>query len=172
MAATTSSGKNSAPDVAEHYSHERFMCAALEEARLALEAGDIPVGAVVVHDGEIVSTGRNAVESERNDLLHAEHTAVARIPQFLWRRRRECTVYTTMEPCAMCLGAIVYSAIDRIVWGASDPLAATHAAVEATPYYGRRTLVLLGGVLEAECQALLNEYVRRNARRGYLFKAV
>ncbi len=71
-----------------------------------------------------------------------------------------------------CASAIVYSAIDRIVWGASDPLAATHAAVEATPYYGRRTLVLLGGVLEAECQALLNEYVRRNARRGYLFKAV
>jgi tRNA(adenine34) deaminase len=154
----------------EHYAHERFMRAALEEARLALAAGDIPVGAVVVHDGEVVGRGRNAVESQRNDLLHAEHTAIAQIPQFLWRHRRECTVYTTLEPCAMCLGAIVYSAIDRIVWGASDPLAATHTAIEATPYYGRRKLVLLGGVLEAECQMLLNEYVRRIGRRGYLFK--
>lgn len=139
---------------------------------MALDAGDIPVGAVVVHGGEIVSTGRNGVESGRNDLLHAEHVAVARIPQLLWSRRRACTVYTTMEPCAMCLGAIVYSAIDRIVWGASDPLAATHASVNATPYYNRRKLVLLGGVLEADCQALLNEYVRRSARRRYLFKAI
>lgn len=156
----------------ERYSHERFMRAALEEARLALDEGNIPVGAVVVHDGEVVSTGRNAVESRRNDLLHAEHSAVARIPGFLWSHRRQCTIYATMEPCAMCLGAIVYSAIDRIIWGASDRLCATHAAVAATPYYGQRRLVLLGGVLEAECQALLNEYVLRTPGRDYLFKAI
>ena len=72
----------------------------------------------------------------------------------------------------MCLGAIVYSAIDRIVWGASDRLSATHATIEGTPYYSRRKLVLLGGVLEAECQALLNEYVRRDPRRHYLFKPI
>ena len=125
---------------------------------------------MVVRDGEIVSTGRNAVDSMRDDLLHAEHAAVARIPHLLWDRRRRCTVYTTMEPCAMCLGVIVYSAIDRIVWGASEPLAATHAALEATPYYRMRKLVLAGGVLEAECQALLDAYVERHPERPYLFK--
>src|SRR5574340_1420597 len=121
-------------ELEELHAHERFMRVALGAARIALDGGNIPVGAVVVHNGEIVSTGRNAVESGSNDLLHAEHTAVARIPQLLWSRRRACTIYTTMEPCAMCLGTIVYSAIDRIVWGASDRLAATHAAVEAIPY--------------------------------------
>lgn len=144
------------------------MRAALAEARIALDEGNIPVGAVVVHDGEIVSAGRNAVDSTRNDRLHAEHVAVARIPQLLWDRRRRCTVYTTMEPCAMCLGVIVYSAIDRIVWGASDPLAATHATVEVIPYYRMRKLILLGGVLDDECQALLNAYVERHPARSYL----
>lgn len=161
---------DSAHPLEEHHSHERFMRAALAEARIALDEGNVPVGAVVVHDGEIISTGRNAVESMRNDLLHAEHKAVARIPHLLWDRRRRCTVYTTMEPCAMCLGVIVYSAIDRIVWRGSDPLAATHAAVEATPYYRMRKLVLLGGVLENECQALFNAYVERHRARPYLFK--
>lgn len=83
------------------HAHERFMRLALDEARIALETGDIPVGAVIVHDGEVVSTGRNATESQRNDLLHAEQVAVSRIPQFLWTHRRQCTLYTTLEPCAM-----------------------------------------------------------------------
>ncbi|HEX8738510.1 MAG TPA: nucleoside deaminase [Casimicrobiaceae bacterium] len=163
-------GNDIAHPLEEHHSHERFMRAALAEARIALDEGNIPVGAVVVHDGEIVSTGRNAVDSMHNDLFHAEHVAVARIPHLLWDRRHRCTVYTTMEPCAMCLGVIVYSAIDRIVWGASDSLSATHATVEVTPYYRMRKLVFLGGVLEAECQALLNAYVERHRARPYLFK--
>lgn len=152
------------------HAHERFMRLALDEARIALETGDIPVGAVIVHDGAVVSTGRNATESQRNDLLHAEQVAVSRIPQFLWTHRRRCTLYTTLEPCAMCLGVSVYSAIDRIVWGASDPLCATEATIACTPYYAKKRLILLGGVLASESQELLNEYVRRTPVRPYLHR--
>lgn len=155
----------------EHYGHERFMRTALEEARAALEAGDIPVGAVIVHETEIVARGRNAIESLRDDLHHAEHHAISQIPEFLWRHRRACTLYSTLEPCAMCVGTAVYSAIDRLVWGASDPLCHTDAMIACVPYYNRRRLVMLGGVLKDECEALLDEYVRRNPRRPYLSKA-
>jgi len=143
---------------------------ALAEAVQALVAGDIPVGAVVVFDGEVVSRGRNATETLRSDLAHAEHDAVSRIPEFLWTHRRQCTVYTTLEPCAMCLGSIVYSSVDRVIYGAGDPLCATDATIRCTPYYNRRRLVLIGGVLEAECQALLNAYHERNPIRPYLYK--
>ncbi|MFO1313782.1 MAG: nucleoside deaminase [Burkholderiales bacterium] len=159
------------PMYEQHHSHERFMLEALMEARAALHAGDIPVGAVIVHDGNVISSGRNRIDSARNDLLHAELSAISKVPEFLWSHRRQCIVYTTLEPCSMCLGTIVYSAIDRIVWGASDPLCATHATIECTPYYNRRRLQLVGGVLEPECQALLNEYVRRDPRRPYLRKS-
>ncbi len=158
--------------LADHHDHARFMHEALLEARIALDAGDIPVGAVIVHNGEIVARGRNATDSQRNDLLHAEHVAVASIPTFLWEHRRQCIVYTTLEPCAMCLGAMLYSAIDRVVWGASDPLCATHDTVACTPYYRQRGLVLCGGVLEAESQALLNAYHERNPIRPYLAKKI
>lgn len=154
--------------VTEDYAHDRFMRIALEEARAALDAGDIPVGAVIVHGTDVIARGRNAIESREDDLHHAEHHAISRAPQFLWRHRRQCTLYSTLEPCALCLGAAVYSAIDRLVWGAGDPLCATARMMEVVPYYGRKRLVLLGGVLQDECQALLDEYVRRNPRRPYL----
>lgn len=157
-------------ELPELHAHERFMQVALDEARLALDAGDIPVGAVIVHNGEVVSTGRNATESQRNDLLHAEQVAVSRIPQFLWAHRRRCTLYTTLEPCAMCLGAAVYSAIDRIVWGASDPLCATLATIGCTPYYAKKRLILIGDVLAKDSQELLNEYHRRTPIRPYLYR--
>lgn len=159
------------PGLPDLHDHERFMRLALAEARLALEAGDIPVGAVIVHDGEPVSSGRNCIESQRNDLLHAEQVAVSRIPQFLWTHRRQCVLYTTLEPCAMCFGVAVYSAVDRIVWGASDPLCATQATIAVTPYYNRRRLVLVGGVLADECEALLAEYHRRTGIRPYLARS-
>lgn len=153
-----------------HYAHERFMALALNEARIALEEGNVPIGAVVVLGDEVVASARNLIETAEDDTLHAEAAAIRRIPQVLWRNRRRCTVYTTMEPCAMCLGTIIYSSVDRIVWGASDPLCATHATIECTPYYRKKRLVLLGGVLERECQELLNEYVRRSPKRPYLHK--
>lgn len=153
------------------YEHERFMRIALEEARAALAAGDIPVGAVIVHGDEVVARGRNAIESRRDDLHHAEHHAISQVPEFLWLHRRRCTLYSTLEPCAMCVGAAVYSAIDRLVWGASDPLCHTDAMIASVPYYNGRKLVTLRGVLEDECQALLEEYVRRNPRRPYLSKS-
>lgn len=153
-----------------YHSHERFMRMALQDARIALEAGDVPVGAVLVHNGEIVSIGLNQIESRRNDMLHAENTALWKAAPFLWEHRRECVLYSTLEPCALCFGAAAYSSVDRFVWGASDPLCATHAMTECVPYYKRKRFVLLGGVLEQECQELLNEYVRRSPIRPYLAK--
>lgn len=152
----------------DDYEHERFMRIALEEAQAALEAGDIPVGAVIVHGTDVVARGRNAIESREDDLHHAEHHAISQIPNFLWRHRRQCTLYSTLEPCALCVGAAVYSAIDRLVWGAPDPLCGTARMIESVPYYRKKRLVTFGGVLGEECQALLEEYVRRDPRRPYL----
>lgn len=152
----------------DDYEHERFMRVALEEARVALEAGDIPVGAVIVHGTDVVARGRNAIESLKDDLHHAEHHAISQVPAFLWRHRRQCTLYSTLEPCALCVGAAVYSAIDRLIWGAADPLCGTQRMIDSVPYYSKRRLVMFGGVLREECQALLEEYVRRDPRRPYL----
>lgn len=143
---------------------------ALVLARESLARRDAAIGAVIVHDGEIVARGCNAVDSQCNDSLHAEFAAIQSIPAFLYAHKRRCTIYTTLEPCAMCLGAIVYSGIDRIVYGASDPLCATHPTLAATPYYAQKRLVIVPGVLERDCQLALNEYVALRPNRPYLFK--
>ena len=144
------------------------MRAALEQARLALAEGNLPIGAVIVHDGQIVATGRNGVGSGENDTRHAELVAIQSIPQFLFRHKRQCTVVTTLEPCMMCMGAIVIAGIHRIVWGASDPIAGVAEMVPRYTYLKRKEIVLVSGVLEAESRALLDEYWRRTGAVRHL----
>ena len=137
-----------------------------EALRLAEEAakeGEVPVGAVIVRDGSIVSEGRNRRETGKTALGHAELEAIGKACALLggWRLW-QCTLYVTLEPCPMCAGAIINARIPRVVYGASDPKAGSCGSVIdlfSLPYNHKPEVV--SGILEAECAALLTEFFRK-----------
>ena len=139
---------------------EYFMNIALEQARLASNCGEVPVGAVVIKGGEIVASAFNRRETGKNALYHAELTAIDEACKRLggWRLF-ECDIYVTLEPCPMCAGAIINSRIRRLVFGASDPKSGCFgsAADFNSMGFNHRPKVI-GGVLESECSALLKEF--------------
>lgn len=142
---------------------EVFMREALHLAREAAAEGEVPVGAVVVKNGEIVARGRNRRETAKNALSHAELEAIGGACRALggWRLW-ECELFVTLEPCPMCAGAAINSRLRRVVFGARDPKAGSCGSVTdlfALPYNHRPQLV--GGVLEEECSALLTEFFKK-----------
>ena len=133
---------------------------ALRLAREAADDGDVPVGAVVVKDGKIVSEGRNRRESGKSALAHAELEAIGGACAALggWRLW-QCELYVTLEPCPMCAGAIINARIPRVFFGAYDKKAGSCGSVVnlfSLPYNHRPQVT--GGVLEAECSALLSDF--------------
>lgn len=139
-----------------------FMRLALEQARLAAQEGEVPVGAVITRRGEVVGVGRNRRETGKNALAHAELEAISNACLALggWRLW-ECEMFVSMEPCPMCAGAIINSRIRRVVFGAYDEKAGSCASVINLfdlPYNHRPELV--GGVLAEESAALLSEFFR------------
>jgi tRNA(adenine34) deaminase len=146
---------------------EYFMRLALREAERACELGDVPIGAVVVHGGEVIAAGRNERELRGDPTAHAEILALREAAQALgsWRVL-EATMYVTLEPCAMCAGAIVLARVPRVLYGASDPKAGAAGSVLdvlSEPRLNHRPEVV-GGVLGAECGELLSAFFA--ARRG------
>lgn len=140
--------------------HERYMRQALQLAREAFEHGEVPVGAVVVKDGEVIASGRNRREENRNALCHAELEAIDQACKRLggWRLW-QCDLYVTLEPCPMCAGAIVNARIPHVVYGAPDEkngACGTALDLCRLPYNYRPNVT--GGVLESECQTLLSEF--------------
>ena len=139
---------------------ERFMREALLCAQASAENGEVPVGAVIVKDGIIVSRGYNRRETDKNALCHAELEAIDSACRTLggWRLW-QCELYVTLEPCPMCAGAIINARIRRVVYGAQDPKAGSCGSVanlfELT--YNHRPQ-LTGGVLEEECAAVLRNF--------------
>jgi tRNA(adenine34) deaminase len=146
---------------------ERFMREALDLARAAAERGEVPVGAVAVHDGVVVGRGSNGREGLRDPTAHAELIAVQEAARALGRwRLTGVTVYVTLEPCAMCAGAMVLARIDRLVFGAADPKAGAVGSLldlSADPRLNHRFPVDRG-VLGEEAGELLRTFFR--ARRG------
>ena len=144
---------------------------AIEAAERALEHDDVPVGAVVVRDdGEVVGTGWNERERRKDPTAHAETLALQEASRSAgaWRLL-QTTLYVTLEPCAMCAGAIVLARVPRVVFGTPDPKAGAAGSVLdvlAEPRLNHRPVVE-GGVLAAECAALLTGFfaLRRAARR-------
>jgi tRNA(adenine34) deaminase len=146
---------------------EDWMRIAIDEARLALDHGDVPVGAVVVHQGEVVGAGHNERERRQDPTAHAETLALQRAAQRRgsWRLL-DTVLYVTLEPCAMCAGAIVLARVPRVVYGTTDPKAGAAGSVLdvlAEPRLNHRPAVE-SGVLAAECAALLTDFFA--ARRG------
>ncbi|HEY9429385.1 MAG TPA: tRNA adenosine(34) deaminase TadA [Gemmatimonadaceae bacterium] len=140
---------------------ERWMRRALEEARGALARGDVPVGAVIVRAGELLSASANRTVADGDATAHAEVLAIREASRAheSWRLD-DCTLYVTLEPCAMCAGALVLSRMERVVFGAWDEKAGMSGSVEDLlrhPRLNHRPQVR-GGVLGAECGALLSEF--------------
>ena len=132
----------------------------LREAALAAEEGEVPVGACVVRNGEIVSRGRNRRERGRSALAHAEIEAIGAACAALggWRLH-ECELYVTLEPCPMCAGAIVNARLRRVVYGARDPKAGCYGSVcdfRELPFNHRPEVE--GGLLEEECAGILRRF--------------
>ena len=137
-----------------------FMDEALSLAAKAAEQGDVPVGAVVVRDGEIIARGYNRREADKMATAHAEIVAIEEACRTLggWRLPR-CTLYVTMEPCPMCTGAIINSRIRRLVFGAGDYKAGSCGSVVNLfdlPYNHKPEVV--SGFMQEECSALLTEF--------------
>ena len=135
---------------------------ALEQARLALEAGEVPVGCVIVKDGEVIGAGRNCREADKSVLGHAELMAIRQAEQTLgdWRLTG-CELYVTLEPCPMCAGAILNARIDTVVCGASDRTFGACGGVmnlfeEAFGYRPK----MYKGILADRCAALLSGFFR------------
>ena len=111
-------------------SAEEAMQAALAEARLAGEAGEVPIGAVIVHEGAILARGQNSVLREVDPTAHAEVVAMRAAAKALGNYRLNgCTLYVTLEPCAMCAGAMIHARLDRLVFAAADPKAGACGSV-------------------------------------------
>lgn len=143
---------------------EKWMREALAEASQALEAGEVPVGAVVVRGDEIIGRGRNEVETRKMATAHAEIIAINSASERTGDWRLDgCTVYVTSEPCHMCLGAFYLARAERVVYGAKQPRSGACGSVgdlHHADLYGHR-LIVKGGVLEKECLLLLREFFTR-----------
>ena len=149
--------------------HEFFMQAALQEARLALQSAEVPVGAVVVMDDVIIGRGHNQRQTLPDPTAHAEVLALRQAAQHLrhWQLTA-ATLYVTLEPCIMCLGAAVLSRIRYLVFGCKDPKAG--ACGSQFDILGMQrlnhTFAVLGGVCENEASVLLREFFQALRRRG------
>lgn len=140
---------------------ERLMRVALEEARMAFDEGEIPVGAVVAVDGKIIARAHNRTEALHDVTAHAEMLAITAAAEYLnGKYLPQCTLYVTVEPCSMCAGALGWSQIGRIVYGAQDEKRGFHTYYETPrgPLHPRT--VVNGGLLAEECASLMKAFFR------------
>src|SRR5216110_411901 len=143
---------------------EYFMREALRQAQKACDAGEVPVGAVVVLAGKIIGRAHNQVELLKDATAHAEMLALTQAEEAVgdWRLT-ECDLYVTKEPCAMCAGALVHTRIQRAIFGCADPAAgAAGSVVNLLPMPGfNHRCDIASGVLQNECAAILQDFFRR-----------
>lgn len=149
--------------------HEYYMKLALQEAEQALAENEVPIGAVIVRDGEVIAAAHNQREMLRDPTAHAEMIAITQAAGALgsWRLER-CTLYVTLEPCPMCAGAILQARIATVIYGAADPKA---GAVETLyrllddPRLNHRCQVI-SGTLAAPCGEILSRFFQQQRRLG------
>ena len=141
----------------------KFMKEALNLAKEAEKMGEVPVGAVIVKDGEIIGKGKNTRETENNPIGHAEINAILDASKNLGSWRLDgCEMYVTLEPCAMCMGALINSRIKKITFGAFDLKAgACGSVVNLNNFAFNHHPKLLGGIMEDECGEILTEFFKK-----------
>ncbi len=141
---------------------QKYMKEALKLAKKAAALGEVPVGAVIVHEDKIIARGYNRRELDQNGLSHAELTAMQRACKKLksWRLE-DCTLYVTLEPCPMCTGAIINTRIPRVVIGATDPKGGAMGGVmDLTAHPWNHHPLVEKGVLEQECGDILRQFFK------------
>lgn len=137
---------------------EKFMRKALDEARIAFDRDEVPIGAVIVSHGRVIARAHNMTEALIDVTAHAEMQAITSATSFLGGKYlTDCTLYVTVEPCLMCAGAIGWAQIPRVVYGAPDDKRGYHTYT-ASPFHKKTTVT--AGVLEAECAALMTEFFK------------
>lgn len=143
---------------------EKYMYLAIAEAKKAEQIDEVPIGAIIVYEGEVIATGYNKRETSQQSLSHAELIAIERANEQVgsWRLE-DCTLYVTLEPCPMCAGALVQSRMKRVVYGAKDPKAGCVGTLMnlVTEERFNHQVEWMSGVLEVECADLLTSFFRR-----------
>ena len=150
---------------------QHHLRAAIAEARAAEAAGEVPVGAVVVHEGKIIGRGQNRVLRDHDPTAHAEIVALRQAALALQNYRlNHCTLYVTLEPCAMCAGAILHARIGRLVYAAPDPKAGACGSVLSVMNHPQlnHKVELATGLLAEECGPMLSDFFRRRRRKSSL----
>lgn len=155
--------KGSGVPAAEENRHEHYMGEALKEAQKAYEKDETPIGAVIVHEGRIIARAHNEKEIKQDATLHAEMTAMKKASRKLgtWRLN-ECDMYVTLEPCAMCAGALIQSRIRKLYIGAMDPKAGAVGSVInvlRVEKFNHKVQVETG-IREHECSQILKDFFR------------
>ncbi|MBO4343654.1 MAG: nucleoside deaminase [Clostridia bacterium] len=141
---------------------DKFMKSAIKRAKTAASHGETPIGAVIVKDGKIIASGRNRREEKKNALCHAEISAIDKACKKLggWRLCG-CDIYVTLEPCAMCAGAIINSRIENVYFGAYDKKAGSFGTLCDFNSFGyNHKPGVYGGILEKECSELLSDFFK------------
>ena len=135
---------------------EFFMKEAIKEANLALELGEVPIGAVIVHKGKVIGRGHNLTERLNDVTAHAEMQAFTAAANYIGAKYlKDCTLYVTIEPCVMCAGASFWTQISRIVYGASDP---KRGFSQINQILTHPKTEIAHGVLDTECSLLIKEF--------------
>lgn len=146
-----------------------FMSEALKEARKAFELDEVPIGAVIVHNNEIIARGYNRRNTDKNPLMHAEIIAINEAAKVIgdWRIE-DCTIYVTVEPCPMCSGAIVQARIPNVVYGAPNPKAGCGGSVINLLQMEKlnHRCSVKSGVLEDECRGIMKEFFSRFRKKN------
>jgi tRNA(adenine34) deaminase len=149
--------------------HEHFMKLALQQAVAAFELDEVPVGAVIVHDGRVIGAAHNRSIQLRDPTAHAEMMAITQAAEAIgdWRLEN-CTLYATLEPCPMCAGAILQSRIPHVVFGATDPKAGAVRSVFQLLSDQRlnHMSTIVDGVMQEDCGAILTEFFRQKRAQG------
>ncbi len=149
--------------------HQEYMQLALQQARAALDVDEVPVGAVIVRHGRVIAAAHNQRETLRDPTAHAEMVAITQAAQAVndWRLA-DCALYVTLEPCAMCAGAIVNARLPLVVYGATDPKAGAVGSLYQLLSDRRlnHQCEIVGGVLAEACGSLLTEFFQQQRQLG------
>jgi tRNA(adenine34) deaminase len=144
--------------------HTVFMKEALKEALKAGKRGDRPIGAVIVYNNQVISRGSNKLKTRKSDVAHAENTAIIKCEALLKEYGRECILYTTVEPCVMCVSTAVFANIRNIVFGLEDKYMNTKVFIQSNPYMKSRVHNYISGILADESISILQKYSPEDAR--------
>ena len=149
--------------------HHPMMMQALQQAQLAYDEDEVPVGAIIVHKDRVIAAAHNQRETLKDPTAHAEMIAITQAAEALqsWRLL-DCTLYVTLEPCPMCAGAIVQARIPTVIFGTTDPKAgAAHSLYQITNDSRlNHQATVIGGVLKEECKSILQEFFRQQRSLG------